>query len=274
MNIRSDISAVRAGVAVALMFALCGCGDEGSVANIAPIGLAPPPPMPPPISAPPPITPPCSVNPLPAECSNIEFQVYTAAGAIPDVDADIMLQPDTGWGDAYWYWPRLGTRLHSDSSGYFALKAVPPATIMVRAWVQARDYSQPCAAIFKSPNATVTQIQLFSEAEFDSVDAPRPTNATEPALIGTIYETTPQGRKPVSGAYMMASYPSTDPYWEVNEIGVATTRSSREGHYYLCRLPSEFQIYVLKDGFENAIVHPGVVATGVPFDIELRRKGT
>ena len=270
MNTPGDVFAVRAG-ALALMLALCGCGDEDSVANIAPIGLAPPPPMPPSV---PPAIPPCSVNPFPAECSTVEFQVYTAAGAIPDADADIMIQPDTGWGDTYWYWVRLGTRLHSDGSGYFALKAVPPATLNVRAWVQAKHTSQPCAATFKSPNASVTQIQLFSDAEFDSDEAPRPSNATEPALVGTIYETTPEGRKPVSGAYMMASYPSTDPYWEINEIGVATTRSSREGHFFLCRLPTEFQIYVWKEGFVTVIVHPGVLSAGVPFDIELRRNGT
>jgi len=268
MNMPDTSAVVRTSLTALVLALLNGCGGDGEI-DVPPLGSTPP------VVAVPVATPPCAgAQHLPAECSTIEFQVYKAAGSIAEADADIMIQPDTGWGDMYWYWPRLGMRQHSDSAGYFVLKSIPPATLTVKAWVQSEHFWQPCAAIFKSPNAAVTRIQLFSVAEFDTVEAPRPSNATEPALVGTIYETTPEGRRPVSGANMMASYPSTDPYWQINESGVASTRSSREGHYFLCRLPTEFQIYVWKEGFEDAIVHPGVVSAGVPFDIELRRSGS
>jgi hypothetical protein len=259
-------------LAIALAISLlCGCGGEDARDwNIpAPVINVPFAPTPPAV-----VTPPCAgAPPLPAECGTIEFQVYTVAGSVADAKASILIQPDTG-GAAYSYGLWHG-ELHSDQAGNFVTKPVPPATLTLRVFAPPGYYFQPCAAVIRSPSSIVTQIQIIPSTAFDTAEAPRPSNATEPSLAGTVYEMTSEGRKPVSGAFMMIGSESNPyAYWWFDEDGIATALSSLEGHFYFCSLPPGIQIYVAKPGFEDAFVHPGDFAVGVPLDIELRRSGT
>jgi hypothetical protein len=273
MNTPTWLTAVRAGLMVALALSFCGCGEEDSVANIAPIGLAPPPTLPPPIPPPPPFIPPCSViPPLPAECSTFEFEAFSPAGPIADAVADVLVQPDKGWGPQTGYWSLYG-EFRSDQAGHFVSKALPPATLTVRAFGNG-IYLQPCAAVIRTPSSGVTRIEVFPREAFDTTEALRPLNATEPSFVGTVYEMTPAGRKPVSGAELMVGYDDADLYWWFDGPSIAATRSSLEGHYYFCNLPPNIQIFVEKAGFMNTVVLPGAVSTGVPLDIELRRTGS
>ena len=206
----------------------------------------------------------------------MEFMVYTAAGAIADAKLYILIYPDAGWGGPYQYGQHgTGNELpRSDQAGYFVTKPVPPATLTVigvDAYAQLGPHFQPCAVFVKSPSAAVTRIELIPEAAFDTDEALRPSNATEPSLIGTIFEMTPDGRKPVSGASIYATQDDTDLYFEVNGTVVASTRSSREGHFYFCGLPPDIRFFVARPGFVNAFVRPGALSAGVPLDIELRR---
>ena len=266
------LTAVRAGLMVALTLPLCGCGDEDGVAEIAPISFEPAPPIRQPIPAPPPVIPPCGVNPLPAECSTFEFEVFSAAGPLADAVADILIRPDKDWGPETMYWSLYG-EFRSNLAGHFVSKPLPPATLTVRAFAK-DNFLQPCAAIIRTPGTAVTRIELFTRADFDTLDAPRPTNAMEPTLSGTVYEVTPEGRKPVNGAELIVGYDDAPLYWWFDGPTIANARSGLEGRYYLCNLPPKIQIFVEKAGFMHTLVLPGADSAGAPLDIELRRTGS
>jgi hypothetical protein len=73
---------------------------------------------------------------------------------------------------------------------------------------------------------------------------------------------------------MTVGYEDSPLYWWFDGPTIAAARSSLEGHYYLCNLPPNIQIFVDKAGFMNTLVLPGTGSTSAPFDIEMRRNGT
>lgn len=271
-------TAMRA-VLIALALSLSSCGGDEEI-NAPPLASTPPVPAPPvvapPVVVPPAVTPPCSAAPpLPAECSTVAFEVYSGGNILVDAQAEIWVEPDEGWGEPYLYWARHGI-LHPDQTGYFVTKPLPPATLTITSFAPPNHYLQPCAAIVKSPSSAVTRIELFPTTAHDTLEPTgglRPSNATEPSLVGTIYEMTTDGRKPVSGAYMAVGYEDAWLYWWIDGPSIASTLSGGDGRFFFCRLPPDIEIYVTKPGFVDAFVHPGVVPPGVPFDIELRRTG-
>jgi hypothetical protein len=121
-------------------------------------------------------------------------------------------------GENYW----TGTNTRGDEVGRFMIPHVLYGTYM-KVWTWAGNRVQPCAS-----NLTVTGPASLNL----EVTAPgaAPSNPVSPTLSGTVYETTPQGRKPLGGAQITYAQNCAGMF-DIN------SRLDSEGRYFFCNLP-------------------------------------
>jgi hypothetical protein len=167
-------------------------------------------------------------------------------------------------GNGYSYvWSHGGTYIVADEQGRWTSWAdLPDAELTI---LTTHGGHQPCAAIIDSSSKEPVRLEVIPEEAFDTVEPPRPSNAKDPSLTGTVYEMTPEGRKPVSGAMIWIEHGF--------EIQTARALTGREGRYYVCNLPPEVMVYATKAGYVMANVSPVDTTKGIPLDIEIRREG-
>jgi hypothetical protein len=166
----------------------------------------------------------------------------TPQGTRPLADVGVNLWVDGGrFGYSYWWWAKKP--VYSDSTGNFAFDRLPPAT----AWFEAgkEGYVNQCAAPPISLGSEGTRVDAtLVKRELAWVDVSAvPTSAPGRIVAGRIVENTPDGVRPVTGAFV--------DFEPVMDYPAATTYSNADGRYLLCGL-SEGQIGV---GLSNRVTY-------------------
>jgi hypothetical protein len=162
-------------------------------------------------------------------------------GMIAEADVDIWVQT-SGMGYSY-VW--ANGPLHSDGLGQFEAD-VPPSEIDVLAHKD--GFVQPCGVRQAVAEDVEVRVEMLSVASLNSAIPPLPQLSSEPSVTGFIYESTPNGRKAVTGASLWAG--------DSMGIGYATTRSDLNGNFYMCRLPAQSEIAISKRGYMTQWVGP------------------
>jgi len=249
-------AACRLGLVFAMALAtLAGCGGDSSE-DPSPAGGALP-------SAPPPSSfPVTSTGPFfPLGTHRVTGDaILVGQGPAAGAWVNIWVQfPSSGYS---YVWAHGGTYVVADAQGHWTTWAdLPDAQLTI---LTTHGGHQPCAAIVDSRSKEPVRLEVIPDEAFDTVEPPRPSIARDPSLTGTVYEMTPEGRKPVSGAMIWIEHGF--------EIQTARALTGREGRYYVCNLPEEVAIYATKKGYVMASVWPVDTSKGVPLDIEIRRE--
>jgi hypothetical protein len=161
----------------------------------------------------------------------------------------------------YSYWLVHGP-ISTGPSGQFVAPGIPHNGRIVIDMIH-RDFVQPCAVVLDVDRDMSVNIELLSRAALDSLTPPRPQTPLRASISGTIYEMTPTGRGPVTGAAVWAE--------DWGMVQVADTLSDAAGNYFLCNLPLG-AIGVFKEGFDFSYVDAGDTSVSHSIDIELRRR--
>jgi hypothetical protein len=143
----------------------------------------------------------------------------------------------------------------TDASGRFTT-SLPPGRVFANAW-HLPDEQQPCLASAAVNRDTTLDVELLP------TDGPSaPPSAAGPLITGFVYESTPQGRKPVGGVHI-----SVD---AANDVWVAYTKTDDEGRFFLCRVNAPVQMVVSGNGYQDW--WQSIPGTGdMQLEIELRR---
>jgi hypothetical protein len=146
----------------------------------------------------------------------------------------------------------------TDRNGRYAAQ-VPNSRVYVSAW-HPPDLQQPCLASAVVDKDTTLDVQVVPTGR-----SVAPSPAVSPMISGFVYETTPQGRRPVRGVYV-----SVDalPYLEVY---VATTQTDEMGRFVLCRVNAPVGLVVSASGYQpwSQVWVPGT--SDMVLEIELKR---
>jgi hypothetical protein len=123
---------------------------------------------------------------------------------------------------------------------------------------------QPCLAAARVENDTTIDAQVFPIGTSTT-----PPPAAGPMITGVVYETTPQGRKPLQGVWAWLQVGATDSWW------IASTQTDEAGRFFFCRVNAPVQMIVSSfdemaaGGSESAFAIPGT--RDMFFEIELKR---
>jgi hypothetical protein len=163
---------------------------------------------------------------------------YTLSGSITEVVAG-QAQPVAGvnvsaWVDqgasGYSYmWAHGAT--YSDAGGHYRLPYLPAASVTVQIWKD--GYVQQCASPTVAVRGDVTLdlgIVARQNLSADPSGVP-PAAAGQRVVSGLVFETTPDGRRPLAGAFI--------DFEPVMDFPAATTTSDAQGRYLLCGLPDQ-----------------------------------
>jgi hypothetical protein len=144
----------------------------------------------------------------------------------------------------------------TDQSGGYMTR-VPASRVFATAW-HPPDQQQPCMASAAVNQGTTLDIEVRPTDRF----SPPPTGAS-PLITGFVYESTPQGRKPLPGVHI-----SVDAAWDV---WVAYTRTDGAGRFFLCRVNAPVQMVISAgNGYQDVWQSiPGAI--DMHLEIELRR---
>ncbi|MEJ7759266.1 MAG: carboxypeptidase-like regulatory domain-containing protein [Gemmatimonadaceae bacterium] len=134
-------------------------------------------------------------------------------------------------GVSIWAWVRYANgngyragRLQSDTAGRYLFPLLPNALVVLQTY--GGGYDQPCASIVELSTSSLTvDLEVVAQGEPIFETAP-----AQPALTGVVYETTAEGRRPLSGARVYFEF--------LNDEIAATTTTDALGRYSLCRLPT------------------------------------
>lgn len=160
----------------------------------------------------------------------------TADGLRPLADATVFAWIQFADGHGY---ARGGTQSNAD--GKFTVTLLPAGTIVLEGY--APGYDHPCAntVIFNGSTAT-------ENIELVPVSQPMPDAATtRPLIKGMVYETTPDGKKPIPGATVYF-----DPLGGLGLVAAITTTDA-DGRYAFCNVTSgpgwNQRVDAAKDGY-------------------------
>ena len=165
---------------------------------------------------------PSSCPPFPTgganQVSGVVFE-RTATGTTPLANVQIWAWVEYANGSGY----SRGAAT-SDATGHFVVNGLPNATIYLQTGLD--GYDEPCSSTLylNGPAATVN-LEMVSKSH------PLPDLATTlPSITGVVYEMTPNGRKPIAGAWI-----DYDPMGGMGLIE-ATTTTDENGRYAICNL--------------------------------------
>lgn len=145
----------------------------------------------------------------------------------------------------------------TDARGLFQYTGVPDGFIVLQAGKT--GYEQRCAVTAQLHGDAVLDVELVP------VGSPMLTaNADPPTLSGVVFETTPEGRRPVAGA--LVGLGGDNDFW----LAGATTDA--DGRYLLCRLPVGYSTHVWasKTGYAATDVNVQIDGSGQR-DLEISR---
>ena len=143
----------------------------------------------------------------------------------------------------------------TDQDGRYVADVVS-GRVFVNAW-HPPDQQQPCLASTAINGHATLDVQVVPSGTFASEPA-------GPTLTGFVYETTPEGRRPLSGIY------ATLDAVPFIEVPVATTQTDSAGRFVLCRVDTGVGLSVSAAGYTPWFgLIPG---TGdMALEIELKR---
>jgi hypothetical protein len=144
----------------------------------------------------------------------------------------------------------------TDQSGRY-MTSVPASRVFATAW-HPPDQQQPCVASAAVNRDTTIDVEVLPTDRSSA-----PPSAASPLITGLVYESTPQGRKPLRGVHV-----SVDAW---SDVWVAYTKTDEAGRFFLCRVNAPVQMVISAgngygDWWQSI---PGT--TDMVLDIELRR---
>lgn len=145
----------------------------------------------------------------------------------------------------------------TDQSGRYTASVPPASRVFATAW-HPPDQHQPCIASAVVNRDTTLDVEVRPIDRFSA-----PPAAASPLITGFVYESTPQGRKPLRGVHVSVDASS--------DVWVAYTRTDEAGRFFLCRVNAPVQMVVSAgNGYQDAWrLIPGT--TDMDLEIELRR---
>jgi hypothetical protein len=164
------------------------------------------------------------------------------------------------WVDTGDLLPFTWFNLFLDDQGHFAASHLPDSLIHVTA--VSGGHVQPCVVRTHVPRDDAVRVEMIPESSLATFDAPRPQLVLDPTLSGTVYEMTPSGRQPVSGASIAVHLFMWDNV-------IAYTMSDRGGGYFLCNLDPRSDIVVWKRGYSQKLLVQLDTSQSQILDIEL-----
>ena len=238
------------GTSCLLVLVACGGGSAGSADPGTDIAGPDPEPSSPTEPTPPP-------QEFPSQEFVVRGEVLSfETGMISNSPINLWIQTP-GFGYSYWY---AYEPLHSDGQGLFEAH-VPGSVITIHAFKA--GFVQPCAVHLQPTQDSEVRIEMQSVSALNVINAPRPQLSIEPAVTGTVFETTEEGRQSIEGAVLWAV--------DAMEVDRADTISDLGGGFYLCNLPTGTYLDVRKDGFKPVFVGPVGGPEPAILDIELER---
>ena len=199
MIIRS-MAMQRAVIALAMLAAECGAGQPALVAP--------------------------TPQPAPTPTFVLSGTVTDRISGAPVKDVRVVTQPKRLPFELFW--PPLGLNEASNAVGHYLVSGATAVSPGI-AWVVAqRDgYVQQCAETALLDGTVSLDLAVSSIADRQRLNASMATMPPDDRIVsGTIFETTPAGRRPVDDAIVG---------WEGSiDLFVAQTRSDAAGHYLLC----------------------------------------
>jgi hypothetical protein len=143
---------------------------------------------------------------------------------------------------------------------------VTPDTIRVR--VQRSEGYQPCAVTLESPNQLPADLHIVADTSQLGANIPAELAAKTPTLSGVVYESTPQGRRPVPNAWVVLDGLNG------NGLLIADSLTDADGRYVLCAVPHlpRLVLQAVASGFELAEFTQGDVIGKTTVDIEMNRR--
>ena len=166
------------------------------------------------------------------------------------------------WVDTGDLLPFTWFNLSLDDQGHFAASHLPDSLIHVTA--VSGGHVQPCVVRTRVPRDDAVRVEMIPESSLATLDAPRPQLVLDPTLSGTVYEMTPSGRQPVSGASIAVHLFMWDNV-------IAYTMSDRGGGYFLCNVDPRSDIVVWKRGYSQKLLVQLDTSQSQVIDIELER---
>jgi hypothetical protein len=142
----------------------------------------------------------------------------------------------------------------TDSSGRYTSR-VPESRVYVSAWQRGEQQSCLAAADVRSDTTLDVEISPAGSAT--------PLTPAGPFVSGTVYETTPQGRKPLPDASIWLDA-SIDAY-------VGYTETDDAGRFLLCRVNKPVRMDVYRPGYQSAW-RPLSGTADMVIDIELQHE--
>jgi hypothetical protein len=142
----------------------------------------------------------------------------------------------------------------TDASGHYSVQ-VPRSRVFVSASWGKR---QPCLASSFVDKATTIDVQVFAAGSVE------PSAPAGPMITGFVYETTPDGRRPLRGAAVWLDL-SSDAY-------IANTETDEAGRFTLCRVNTTARLDVSAEGYQPYAHSEFVSGAGDRyFEFEFRR---
>jgi hypothetical protein len=161
----------------------------------------------------------------------------------------------------YQSWP---PSTFTDNEGRFTAPNVGPG---LKIAATKTGYSQPCRVPVRT-QAEPYEVNLVANEVLSTTGIPPAMPITGPVLTGRVFERTPAGQLPVSGAFITLDF-TGGMGWAPS----ATTVSDAKGHYLLCNVEDStgfgFAVLVRKEGYLDIFTNVTQLSA---FDIELRRR--
>jgi len=154
---------------------------------------------------------------------------------------------------------RHGAQSASDAEGWYRL--VAPAGVFAVLFADKPGYVQPCVAAATVAADTTLDIQLVPEAAA-AAGMPPGLKVTSPIVSGVVFESTPQGRKPVAGARITGEW--------IPDLVMVNTMTDAEGRYMLCAIPQR-SIWITATKAGGIIAEGAVMVAGdAVLDLEVK----
>jgi hypothetical protein len=147
-----------------------------------------------------------------------------------------------------------GQQVTTDHNGRYTAR-VPRSRVYVSVWGK----RQPCLASAYVDKDTTVDVQVFPAGTSIT-----PFSVAGPIITAFVYETTPEGRRPLRGAEAWLDL-GQDSY-------VANTETDEAGRFFFCRVDTRVRMDLFADGYQPYQYAEFISGTGDrSFEFEFRR---
>lgn len=149
----------------------------------------------------------------------------------------------------------------TDDNGRYSMPRLPEG--LIDAWASREGYAQPCFTSVSLRGDAVLDIELMSAATLSLPNPPSPTTVTSPTLSGLVFEATPNGIRPISGATLTL---------EIGDGRGVTTFSDGGGRYLFCHVPMSAELWAAAAGYARWMARVAVSGDTVLDVHQLKRQ--